>query len=119
MACGPIAGQRPILNGYQEPELFLRVRRIPPVMFDTVGVMTGAGEPAPVALNDGTGGSERKRVIEVPEMASLYIECLGPMRQVVSRATGFVVRDEKASPYLVTNRHVVTGRNVVVGSHDT
>ena len=28
-------------------------------------------------------------------MASLYIECLGPMGQVVSRATGFVVRDEK------------------------
>ena len=73
--------------------------------------MTGEGEQTPVALNDGMGGSMRKRVIEVPEMASLYIECLGPMGQVVSRATGFVVRNEKAVPYLVTNRHVVTGRS--------
>jgi len=114
--CGPIAGQRPILNGYQEPELFLRMRCSPPALFDTVGVMTREGEPTPVALNDGMGGSERKRVIEVPEMASLYIECLGPMGQVVSRATGFVVRDEKARPYLVTNRHVVTGRNSLDGN---
>jgi hypothetical protein len=82
-----------------------------PTLFDTVGVMTREVEPAQVALNDGMGGSERKRVIEVPEMASLYIECLGPMGQVVSRATGFVVRDEQGRPYLVTNRHVVTGRN--------
>lgn len=95
----------------REPKLYLRVRCGPPALFDTVGGMTGEGEQAPVALNDGMGGSERKRVIEVPEMASLYIECLGPMGQVVSRATGFVVRDEKARPYLVTNRHVVTGRN--------
>lgn len=73
--------------------------------------MAEEGEQAPVALNDGMGGSERKRVIEMPEMASLYIECLGPMGQVVSRATGFVVRNEKAVPYLVTNRHVVTGRS--------
>ena len=95
----------------REPKLSLRVRYGPSALFDTVGVMTGKGEQAPVALNDGMGGSERKRVIEVPKMASLYIECLGPMGQVVSRATGFVVRDEKARPYLVTNRHVVTGRN--------
>ena len=38
------------------------------------------------------------------------------MGQVVSRATGFVVRDEKARPYLVTNRHVVTGRNSLDGN---
>ena len=73
--------------------------------------MAEEGEQVLVALNDGMGGSERKRVIEVPEMASLYIECLGPMGQVVSRATGFVVRNEKVVPYLVTNRHVVTGRS--------
>ena len=85
-------------------------------MFDTVGVMTREGEPASAALNDGMGGSERKRVIEVPEMASLYIECLGPMGQVVSKATGFVVRDETAAAYLVTNRHVVTGRNSLEGN---
>lgn len=72
----------------------------PPALFDTVGVMTGEGEQAPAALNAGMGGSERKRVIEVPEMASLYIECLGPIGQVVSRAIGFVVRDEKTKPIL-------------------
>src|ERR1700678_50648 len=75
----------------EEPKLFLRVRRSSPAAFDTVGVMTMEGEPTPVPLNDGMGDSERKRVIEVPEMASLYIECLGPMGQVVSKATGFVV----------------------------
>jgi hypothetical protein len=35
--------------------------------------MAEEGEQVLVALNDGMGGSERKRVIEVPEMASLYI----------------------------------------------
>jgi hypothetical protein len=49
-------------------------------------------------------------------MTSLYIECLGSMGQVISRATGFVVRGEKAMPYLVTNRHVVTGRNSLDGN---
>jgi hypothetical protein len=50
--------------------------------------MTWEGEQSPVVLNDGMGGSERRRIIELPEMAFLYIECLGPMGQVVSRATG-------------------------------
>ena len=58
-------GQRPILNGYQQPKLSLRVRCSPSALFDTVGVMTREGEQAAVVLNDGMGGSERKRVIEV------------------------------------------------------
>jgi Trypsin-like peptidase domain len=73
--------------------------------------MTMEDRSVPVALNDGMGGTERKRLIEVPELASMYIECLGPMGQVLGRATGFTVRGREGVPYLVTNRHVVTGRN--------
>ena len=52
--------------------------------------------PASIVLNDGMGGARRKRIIEVPEMASLYIECLGPLGQVLGRATGFIVQIGRA-----------------------
>ncbi|GAA2314914.1 hypothetical protein Scani_48760 [Streptomyces caniferus] len=73
--------------------------------------MTTQDRSVPHALNDGMGETGHRRVLGGPEQASLYIECLGPMGQVVSRATGFVVRGRGGETFLITNRHVVTGRN--------
>ncbi len=71
--------------------------------------MTDASRDAPV--RDG----QSRGVLKVPEMASLYLEPLGPMGLPVSGgATGFVVRDGQEL-FLVTNRHVVTARNSKTG----
>ena len=71
--------------------------------------MTDAAHGAPVQDGQSQG------VLKVPEMASLYLQPLGPMGLPVSGgATGFLVRDGKAL-YLVTNRHVVTARNPKAG----
>jgi hypothetical protein len=44
-------------------------------------------------------------------LASLYIQALGPRGTVQTSATGFVLRDTDGAPYVITNRHVVTGQN--------
>lgn len=53
----------------------------------------------------------RKRIAELPMLASLYVQVIGPQGTVWSSATGFVLRDADRAPYLITNRHVVTGQN--------
>jgi hypothetical protein len=61
---------------------------------------------------------ERKRIAELPMLASLYMEVIGPMgTRGTSKpsATGFVLRDGNLAPYLITNRHVVTGQNSLNG----
>jgi len=60
----------------------------------------------------------RKRIAELPMLASLYLQVLGPMgTRGTSKpsATGFVLRDADSAPYLITNRHVVTGQNSLYG----
>jgi Trypsin-like peptidase domain len=57
----------------------------------------------------------RKRIAELPMLASLYVQVLGPMGTVEGSATGFVLRDADGNPYLITNRHVVTGQNSLNG----
>jgi hypothetical protein len=57
----------------------------------------------------------RKRVAELPMLASLYVQGLGPRGTVQTNATGFVLRDADGAPYLITNRHVVTGQNSLDG----
>lgn len=50
-------------------------------------------------------------------MKSLYIECCynnGNERTILSKATGFLVKN-KNKVFLITNRHVVTGRNNFTG----
>ena len=39
------------------------------------------------------------------------MQVIGPAGTVQGSATGFVLRDADRSPYLITNRHVVTGQN--------
>lgn len=46
---------------------------------------------------------------------SLYLELLAPTSAVLSGATGFLVHGRHATPYLITNRHVVTGRHQDTG----
>nr|BEK71540.1 hypothetical protein KPHV_87670 [Kitasatospora purpeofusca] len=72
--------------------------------------MTDAAHGVPVQDGQSQG------VLKVPEMASLYLQPLGPMGLVIpgAAATGFLVRDGSAL-YLVTNRHVVTARNSKAG----
>jgi hypothetical protein len=50
-------------------------------------------------------------VMEVPMFASQYLECLAPSGERVARASGFFARNRSGTPYLVTNRHVVTAQN--------
>jgi hypothetical protein len=50
-------------------------------------------------------------VLEVPAFASVYIEALTATGAVLGSATGFIVMDRAHTYYLVTNRHVVTGRH--------
>ncbi|MEU5384181.1 trypsin-like peptidase domain-containing protein [Kitasatospora cineracea] len=50
-------------------------------------------------------------VLEVPAFASVYIEALTATGVALGSATGFVVMDRAHNHYLVTNRHVVTGRH--------
>ncbi|WP_331752757.1 serine protease (plasmid) [Streptomyces sp. NBC_00637] len=63
-------------------------------------------------LDDGLSSGSR-RVLEVPALASLYVQPLTPMGTVERgrAATAFVVRNRAGEPFLITNRHVVTGRN--------
>ncbi|MFE3505944.1 trypsin-like peptidase domain-containing protein [Kitasatospora sp. NPDC059160] len=72
--------------------------------------------PKPARLDDGLS-SGFPRVLELPSLASLYIQPLTPMGTVENgrAATGFIVRNTRGMPYLVTNRHVVTGRNSLDG----
>jgi hypothetical protein len=48
----------------------------------------------------------RKRIAELPMLASLYLQAIGPMGTTGPGATGFVLRDADLAPYLITNRHV-------------
>jgi hypothetical protein len=57
----------------------------------------------------------RKRIAELPMLASLYLQAIGPMGTTGPGATGFVLRDADLAPYLITNRHVVTGQNTLNG----
>lgn len=57
-------------------------------------------------------------VFEVPELASQYVEAIAPAGSVLGSATGFFVRDAERRPWLVTNRHVVTGRHWETDSVD-
>jgi hypothetical protein len=60
----------------------------------------------------------RKRIAELPMLASLYLQVLGPRGTGGTSkpsATGFVLRDADRTPYLITNRHVVTGQNSLNG----
>ena len=57
----------------------------------------------------------RKRIAELPMLASLYLQALGPMGTTGPGATGFVLRDAGLAPCLITNRHVVTGQNTLNG----
>ena len=57
----------------------------------------------------------RKRIAEIPMLASLYLQAIGPMGTIGPGATGFVLRDASLAPYLITNRHVVTGQNTLDG----
>ncbi|WP_086810004.1 trypsin-like peptidase domain-containing protein [Streptomyces reticuliscabiei] len=72
--------------------------------------MTTDASPRPV--DDGLSSGSR-RVLEVPALASLYVQPLSPMATVERgrAATAFVVRNRAGEPFLITNRHVVTGRN--------
>lgn len=49
------------------------------------------------------------RALEAADIASLYIQPLSPGGATLASATGFIVRNSDHTPYLVTNRHVVTG----------
>jgi Trypsin-like peptidase domain len=66
------------------------------------------GYPLDDGLSDVPG---RKRIAELPMLASLYLQVVGPTGTTGPGATGFVLRDTDLAPYLVTNRHVVTGQN--------
>jgi hypothetical protein len=57
-------------------------------------------------------------VFEVPELASQYVEAISATGSVLGSATGFFVRDAERRPWLVTNRHVVTGRHWETDSVD-
>ena len=48
-------------------------------------------------------------------LASLYLQGIGPQGTRETSATGFVLRDADRAPYLITNRHVVTGQNSLDG----
>ncbi|MGW1291214.1 hypothetical protein ACWD4N_48785 [Streptomyces sp. NPDC002586] len=69
-------------------------------------------DTSPRGFDDGLSSGVR-RVLEVPALASLYVQPLAPMGTVErSRAaTAFVVRNRAGEPFLITNRHVVTGRD--------
>ncbi|MEW1648410.1 serine protease [Streptomyces sp. NPDC091219] len=60
--------------------------------------------------NDGLGPGHA-RPVDVAELASLYLVMIGPGGKAVAHGTGFVMRDAHHTPYLVTNRHVLTARN--------
>lgn len=67
-------------------------------------------------LDDGLSDAPgKKRVAELPMLASLYLQVISPMDTTGPGATGFVLRDADLTPYLVTNRHVVTGQNSLNG----
>jgi len=73
-----------------------------------------ADEEAGGMLDDGLGPIPgRLRIAELPMLASLYMQVLGPKgtNAAGTGATGFVLRDKAGAPHLVTNRHVVTGQN--------
>lgn len=60
----------------------------------------------------------RKRIAELPILASLYLQVLGPKGTRGTSepsATGFVLRDADSAPHLITNRHVMTGQNSLNG----
>ena len=73
-----------------------------------------AGEQGGNLLDDGLSDVPgRKRLAELPMLASLYLQVIGPMGTTGPGATGFVLRDADLAPYLITNRHVVTGQNTL------
>jgi hypothetical protein len=57
------------------------------------------------------GFSSGDFVVEVPMFASQYLEMLTPTGRRNATGTGFFVRDSDHAPYLITNRHNVTGRH--------
>ncbi|MFK0132380.1 trypsin-like peptidase domain-containing protein [Streptomyces rubiginosohelvolus] len=63
--------------------------------------------------------TQSPRVLEVPHYASLYVEVLSPTGEHGGRsATGFIVRNSERTPFLMTNRHVVTGGRQSLGKSD-
>jgi hypothetical protein len=75
-----------------------------------------AGEQSEDLLDDGLSDvPRRKRIAELPMLASLYLQAITPTGTTGPGATGFVLRDADLAPYLITNRHVVTGQNSLNG----
>ena len=68
-------------------------------------------------IDEGTSGwpTLSDPILELPSLAAQYVEPLSPAGTTMSHATGFFVRDAGGRPYLVTNRHVVTGRDQETG----
>lgn len=76
-------------------------RRSP--IISTVAEDHDAPEQGDDLLDDGLSDVPgRKRIAELPLLASLYVQVLGPMGTVESSATGFVLRDADGNPYLIT-----------------
>ena len=57
------------------------------------------------------GFTSRSFVVEVPMFASQYIEVLSPTGMRSASATGFFMRNSAGGLFLITNRHVATGRH--------
>src|ERR1035441_7118809 len=68
-------------------------------------------------VDEGTSGTPALTdpILELPSLAAQYVEPLTPTGTAESHSTGFFVRDADGRPYLVTNRHVVTGRDQNTG----
>jgi hypothetical protein len=54
-------------------------------------------------------------VLEVPAFASVHLRVVSATGEKLATATGFVAQDRQHVPYLITNRHIVTGRNWETG----
>lgn len=50
-------------------------------------------------------------ILEVPAFASVHISVVGPAGRELATATAFAVRDTEHKSFLITNRHIVTGRD--------
>jgi hypothetical protein len=50
-------------------------------------------------------------VLEVPAFASVHLRVVSATGKKLATATGFVAQDRQHVPYLITNQHIVTGRN--------
>lgn len=92
------------------------LRGCPSSIIRTVPEDRDTAEQEDDLLDDGLSAVPgRKRIAELPMLASLYVQVIGHDGTVRSNATGFVLRDRDGAPYLITNRHVVTGQNSLNG----